>query len=153
MSVIYGPDAELPDEIAELVTTVARGPQAWVGGTAGEETRIQQEEMTLYGPFGGPVARMGEELLRGQAAVRSQFQGGTSHSEVVQVIRADDLVILVGLVTNSVKFAGRDHVHPWNLRVTEVFKRDGETWRRLHRHADPLVKRRSLEETLALLAD
>lgn len=40
---------------------------------------------------------------------------------------------------------------PRTLRTTQAFRRDGDRWVRLHRHADPLLGRRSLEATLALL--
>jgi ketosteroid isomerase-like protein len=36
------------------------------------------------------------------------------------------------------------------LRVTLVYRRDGERWRLAHRHADPLVARISLDESAAL---
>ena len=40
----------------------------------------------------------------------------------------------------------------WDLRVTEFFRRANGVWQRLHRHADPLVDRHSLQEMAALLA-
>ena len=63
---------------------------------------------------------------------------------------AGDLLVLVLMETNEVKFDGYDKPQPWTLRTTQVFRRDGDHWSRLHRHADPLIKRRSLQETLAL---
>jgi ketosteroid isomerase-like protein len=38
----------------------------------------------------------------------------------------------------------------WSLRVTQVFKREGDGWRLVHRLADPLVRQLSLEKTAAL---
>jgi hypothetical protein len=52
---------------------------------------------------------------------------------------------------NQVTFEGRTELREWTLRTTQVFRRDGSRWVRLHRHADPLLGRRSLEATLALL--
>jgi len=52
----------------------------------------------------------------------------------------------------DVRFEGRGVTDPWRLRATSVFQREGDEWRAVHRHADPLVHFRSLDETLALMA-
>jgi ketosteroid isomerase-like protein len=38
----------------------------------------------------------------------------------------------------------------WSLRVTLVFRRDDGDWKLVHRHADPLVARRTWEQTAAI---
>ena len=52
---------------------------------------------------------------------------------------------------NEVRLEGHDATSAWSLRPTQVFQRERDGWLRLHRHADPLVTRRSLQATLALL--
>jgi hypothetical protein len=61
------------------------------------------------------------------------------------------LLVLVMIERNQVTFERRTQPHAWTLRTTQVFRRDDDRWVRLHRHADPLLSRRSLEATLALL--
>ena len=47
-------------------------------------------------------------------------------------------------------FEDHDEPQPWVLRTTQVFRRDGMRWLRLHRHADPLIDARSFEAAVSL---
>ena len=38
----------------------------------------------------------------------------------------------------------------WSLRVTEVYRKDGTQWQLAHRHADPLVRRITLQQAAVL---
>jgi ketosteroid isomerase-like protein len=146
------------DEVLELIEELDRGRDRWIHGRT-EEFLLgaqvnQSDDMTIFGPFGGPGPRPGEmspeELLAGQAAVSSQFGGGSGSVEVVKTIVEGDLVVVVAVEHNEVMFSGRDILHPWTLRTTQVFRRTNDRWLRLHRHADPLILHRSLDETLSL---
>jgi len=141
-------------EIQELIEALDAERQAWVDGrfdpnAAG--TMIQAADMTIFGPFGGEAGAGGPELAARQKRVNASFRGGSGRCEVVRSIAADDLLVLVMIERNQVAFEGRTEPHAWTLRTTQVFRRDGSRWVRLHRHADPLLGRRSLEETLVLL--
>jgi hypothetical protein len=138
-------------EIARLVDELDRGRQAWIGGaleTAATDHMVQDDAMTIFGPFGGEAAVVGPM----QAKIAALFHGGTGRCELVKAMADGDLLVLVMIERNDVTFGGHATPQPWVLRTTQVFRRDGARWRRLHRHADPLITRRSLDETLALLA-
>lgn len=141
-------------EIQELVQALDAERQVWIEGRFDPDaagTMIQDTGMTIFGPFGGEAGTGGPELAARQKRANASFRGGSGRSEVVRSIAADDLLVLVMIERNQVTFEGRSEPHAWNLRTTQVFRRDGNRWVRLHRHADPLLSRRSLEATLALL--
>ena len=138
-------------QLGALHDLIRRGQQRWNEGQG--EGIPQHDQMTIFGPFGGQIRVVTGDNDPRQAAVRAQFRGGDSTVAIVRTIRSGDLAIVVSLSTNSVQFAGRTEPHPWVLRVTEVYQQAGDSWSRLHRHADPLIKPRPLTETLELLAD
>ncbi len=135
-----------------LLQGLEEGRQAWISGqfewTAASPVQ-QDPEMTIAGPFGGPPI-VADPARQAQVAA-AWFHGGTGRNEVVKVIAGDDLVVVIMIERNEVKFEGRSDRSPWILRTTQVFRRVGDGWVRLHRHADPLINRRGLEETLSLL--
>ena len=137
-------------EIDELVAALDAGRQAWISGHL-EETATahmaQADDMTIFGPFGGELNVLGAW----QPKVAALFHGGTGRCELVRAIADGELVVLIMIERNLVRFAADATPRPWVLRTTQVFRRDGRRWIRLHRHADPLIERRPLAETLALL--
>jgi ketosteroid isomerase-like protein len=149
------------DEVRELIEEVDRGRDRWIRGRTEEflsGARVTQaDDMTIFAPFGGPGPRPGEispeDLLAAQAAASSQFAGGRGSLEVIKTIIEGDLVVLVAIERNDVMFAGHASPHPWTLRTTQMFRQTKDRWVRLHRHADPLILHRSLDETLALLGE
>ena len=140
------------EDIDELLAALDRGRQAWIEGRfgLGSGAHEQDEDMTIFGPFGGPAGR-GPGLPERQRAMASLFLGGTGATEVVNTIVSGDLVVLVLIERNDVKLAGEaDAGQPWVLRTTQVFERREGRWVRLHRHADPLIDRRSPAQTFAI---
>ena len=82
-------------------------------------------------------------------ALERFFQGGEAELDVVQTHASGDLVVLVAIERQHGRVGGLPD-QDWSLRVTLVFRRDGATWRLVHRHADPLVHGVSLEQLAAL---
>jgi ketosteroid isomerase-like protein len=146
-------DGASEKEIRKLVEELDRGRAAWINGrpeSSGTRYMVQASDMFVFPPFGGTAPESGAGLLQAQRRTAAQFKGGSGKIELVKAMSSGDLLVLVLIERNEVNFAGRAAPHPWILRTTQVFRRDGDRWVRLHRHADPLVRQRSLDETLAL---
>ena len=145
------------EDIDQLVQAMDRGRDAWIHGNMESEAPDfpvrQADDMTIFGPFGGIAPRgtapVAVPAKQGEMAAR--FKGGTGDCELVRAFYEGDLAVLVMIERNEVEFEGHDRALPWILRTTQVFRKEGNGWIRLHRHADPLASFRDLDETLTLL--
>lgn len=144
------------DDVADLIERVDAERDGWINGVPPESAgRFRQDDdMTIIGPFGGPGVRGRGDFESRQPRVVSWFRGGTGSFEPIKTIVEGDLAVVVGIERSLVRFEGHDDSRPWVLRSTQVFRKEatGE-WVRLHRHADPLITFRALDQTLALLPE
>jgi ketosteroid isomerase-like protein len=141
-------DAELKTILAMTEAANAAWMRGdWDGGYGAKLTT--RDDATIYGPFGGPAIRGTQKWAEGAKVGVKQFRNGTSTLELVQAHASGDLVVLVLREEQSGEIGGVAD-QPWSLRVTLVWRREDGAWRVVHRHADPLVKRRTLPETAAI---
>lgn len=106
------------------------------------------DDFTLMSPFGGKPSKGSYTRQRWEELGRF-FRNGSLKQEVVQAYGGRDLVVLA-LIEHGHGEVGGLPAQDWPLRVTLVYRRDGEQWRLVHRHADPLVRGISLEQSAAL---
>jgi ketosteroid isomerase-like protein len=78
------------------------------------------------------------------------FKSGKTSLELEHAY-ASDFMIVLALIERQTAEVGGLAEQDWSLRVTEVYRKDGSDWRLVHRHADPLFRRRALEQTAALV--
>jgi ketosteroid isomerase-like protein len=114
---------------------------------------VQASDMTIFGPFGGDLVTNSAEFEARQVDISAKFHSGTAQYELLSTMSSGDLLVLVMAERCEVTFEGHAEPQPWSLRTTQVFRMEDGRWVRLHRHADPLVKRRTFEAALALAAD
>ena len=119
----------------------AEAASAYVRGEAAPVERMATREgnATFFAPRGG--------FVQGAEEVRSTYTrdadafapGGDSRFEILQIGASDGLAYWVGFQRATAHIRGRAEAVPFNLRVTEVFRREGGEWKLVHRHADPLT--------------
>ncbi|MFK4505854.1 nuclear transport factor 2 family protein [Bradyrhizobium daqingense] len=107
-------------------------------------------DFTLMQPFGGPASRGFEASPKRLADLSRYFREGQTELEVAQTYASDALVVLVMIERQRAEVGGLA-AQDWSLRVTEIYRKDGIDWQLVHRHADPLVRRITLQQA-ALLA-
>jgi ketosteroid isomerase-like protein len=103
----------------------------------------RRDDVTLANPLGPPRLGWAEvEKAIGQAA--ANFKGGSVSFEEVSRYATPELGYVVQLERQEAQLAGSEDMVRISLRVTMVFRREGDTWKVAHRHADPITTARSI---------
>ena len=115
--------------------------RAYVNGDADPLARLATDAnpATFFSPRG--------DLVQGAQAVDARYRadaqgfatGNDTTIEVLQMGVSEGVAYWVGVQRANVHLQGRAELAPFNLRVTEIFRREGSTWKLVHRHADPLT--------------
>lgn len=115
--------------------------RAYVCGDAAPLVRITARtgDATFYAPRGGSVHGADEVLSTYKRDAEYFAPGGESSFEILQIGASDGLAYWVGFQRSMTHLRGRSEPVPFDLRVTEVFRREGDGWKLVHRHADQLV--------------
>lgn len=104
------------------------------------------EDFVLMSPFGGKPSRSSDYTPERLQRMGRFFRNGDLRQEVVQSFATDDMVVLATIERTNAEVGGLP-AQEWALRVTSVFKKDGDRWVLAHRHADPFVEDVSLAES------
>jgi len=138
------------NDVANLIQRTEEANQALVRGDIdGYLDFIKHaKDYTLMNPFGGTERGFDDSKERREAMARF-FKSGTLHQEVVSTYYSGDLVVLVTIERVRAQ-VGNLPEQDWSLRVTQVFRREGSEWWIVHRHADPITNKISLEQSAAL---
>ena len=141
---------ELDPVLRELAERCRRDHAAWINGDG--SPYALPDDGTILGAVGG-FSHGGADTTERQRAVARQWRSGSGDVEVLNGGVSGDVAWLVLIERARVDFvddAPGTH-RRWDLRVTEIFRRLDGSWERVHRHADPLVDRRSLSDVARLL--
>jgi ketosteroid isomerase-like protein len=106
------------------------------------------EDVTLANPF-GPVARGRAEVERRLEGAASNYADGElTGFEQVAKHETPDLAYLVEVERFKAKVGGREELASVALRVTSIFRPEGDSWKVVHRHADPITTEQPAESVL-----
>ena len=99
----------------------------------------RREDVLLANPFGGS-SRGWDAVAQALDFASSNFRDGTPvRFEEVSRFTSADLVTLFEVEHWETKVAGRSERSAFDLRVTTTFRREGDGWKLVSRHADPLT--------------
>lgn len=106
-------------------------------------------DFTLMSPFGGRPSHGSEMTEARWQAVGRFFRNGRLEQDVVRTYVTSDMVVLAIIERANAEVGGLA-AQDWPLRVTLVYRRAGDDWHLVHRHADPLASGISVEQSAAL---
>ncbi|MDP9274838.1 MAG: nuclear transport factor 2 family protein [Chloroflexota bacterium] len=99
----------------------------------------RRDDVTLANPF-GPAVRGWNQVSEALDYASSRFRDGeVTDVESIAKYVTPDLASILELERWKAKVAGRKDVSPFDLRVTSTFRREDDTWKLVHRHADPIT--------------
>jgi ketosteroid isomerase-like protein len=104
----------------------------------------RRDDVTLANPL-EPVGRGPVEVAKLAAEAAAQFsEGAMRRIEEVSRYSTPDLGYVVQIERADARLGGNGNVSPIALRVTMIFRREGDTWKVAHRHADPIMTSRPI---------
>jgi ketosteroid isomerase-like protein len=138
------------EELAELIQRTEDATSAFMRGDMNRYLALTPHArgFTLMNPFGGAPTRY-ENRAESLVEAAGYFKAGEATLDVAQAIASGDILVLVMIERQHGEVGGLPD-QEWPLRVTQVYRREGSEWQLVHRHADPLAHRISLEQAAAL---
>jgi ketosteroid isomerase-like protein len=95
---------------------------------------------TFFPPMGG-FARGTEDVAARYSRDAKAFETGSHFTfEILQMAASDGIAYWVGFMKGEAHMRGKPEAIPMSLRITEVFRREGDAWKIVHRHADPMAE-------------
>ena len=107
------------------------------------------DDVSLFGGGGGQAkgwSVVGDRYTWAASA----FSGGSVTASPVTRFVDRNLAVSVSVEQWDVKFTKTDQPAILKLRVTHVFRREGNVWRLAHRHADPLTTTHEIDSVVHL---
>jgi ketosteroid isomerase-like protein len=139
-------------ELAELVSRMDEAAAAYIRGDIHHYLSLfdHPDDYTLMPPYGGETTYGYAYTEEGAAETSRFFASGEATLDLQHSYVSGDLAVLVAVERQHGEVGGFPE-QDWSLRVTLVFRRAGDRWEIVHRHADPLVRQIPFEH-LARLA-
>lgn len=77
-----------------------------------------------------------------------RYRGGHSSFELLALAESGDLAYSVWIEKGEARVVGHDELSPTVLRVTQIYRREEEGWKIIHRHGDAIIEKIEAAEVL-----
>ncbi|MBS1780397.1 MAG: nuclear transport factor 2 family protein [Bacteroidetes bacterium] len=103
-----------------------------------EDISVGESPATIFAPNGTCVQGAGEVNAFNEKGAANFLPGAENHFAVMHQAADEHLAYWTGIQRSTVKMKGQDKDVVFNLRVTEIFRKENGEWKLAHRHADKL---------------
>ena len=126
------------DGLDQFIRTREDVARAFVNGQLAPLLNIvtRASPATFFGPDGDSV-QGGIPVLSRYERDACLFESGSTDIEVLHMGASGDYAFWVGFQRAKVRLSKSQETVSFNLRVTELFRKEGHEWKLIHRHADP----------------
>lgn len=107
----------------------------------------QTADVTIFGGWGA-YERGWAQVERRLEWAAARWHGGLTDFELLAEGASGAVAYTIWIESGSARLAGDDDYRPFVLRVTHLYRREGDSWRIVHRHADAL---KEITEVAAIL--
>lgn len=130
------------EDFKEFIRRREEAAESYVNGDAEPLALLSAEisDATFFAPNGGFVQGAEDVLARYKADAKSFAPESKSRFEILQMAASDEIAYWTGFQRAAVHFNGKPEAVEFNLRITEIFRREGDDWKLVHRHADALAE-------------
>ena len=117
-----------------------RAADEFARGAAGPVKALYShaDDVTLANPFGPPVVSWRNASAALDFASTRFRDGEVTGFDGLAKHLTKELACILEMEHWRAKVSGREEITPFDLRVTTVFRREGDAWKVVHRHADPI---------------
>jgi ketosteroid isomerase-like protein len=120
---------------------------AFIDGDADAQKPLwsQREDVTLANPLGPPVKGY-QAVCQAMDAAATQVGEGDGYTfDLTSLVETADLAYEIGVETAQVRLGRSSEKAALSLRVTTIFRREDDSWKIVHRHADTTTAPRSID--------
>jgi SnoaL-like domain len=138
------------DEVEELLEKYKLATAEFVRGNPEPYKALfsHEEDVTLANPFFPVVLGWDEVSLALERTASRLRDGEFLNSEIVSKYVTDELAYVVQLAHERAKVGGSEILSPIDLRNTTILRPEGEAWKIVHLHGDPITTPRPAESVI-----
>lgn len=131
---------DLPSDCSEFLEQHIKASTTFVNVGFGPLERVatRTSPASIFGPQGDAVVGADEFNTVNARGAENFAPGSKNHFNILHMAAGDSIAYWAGIQRSTVQMKGQAEAIPMDLRVTEVFRREGDVWKLIHRHADPL---------------